>query len=256
LEETLSIKEVLMTESMPPGEDHESIEVITYSEQTHQPRVGTLRMLMRMALGGAVLGREELKNRFQEKQNQTPIPGAELNRVTPIESEADRARYAAVGAIANSSDALKKGISRIGKRSDRTFGTFVRALQPVTDSRLLRPFRRQYRKYLDHGDKVVSNWVAAGRREEYLGRQLAQETAVETIEETLDYLAESPEMDELMAQQSMDLVDDILFDDIRAGASNSSLILTNWFNTVILRRKSQMQADSPSDAGEEPTVNE
>ena len=41
-------------------------------------------MLMRMALGGAVIGREEIKNRFQEKQSQTHIPGAELNRVTPI----------------------------------------------------------------------------------------------------------------------------------------------------------------------------
>lgn len=245
-----------MTESKPPGEERQSIEVITPPEQPGQPRIGTLRMLMRMALGGAVIGREELKNRFQERQRETHIPGVELNRVTPIESEADRARYAAVGAIANSSDALKNRISRIGKRSDRTFGRLVRTLQPVTDSRLVRPLRHQYRKYLDHGDKVVSNWVAAGRREEYLGRQLAQETAVETIEQTLDYLAESPEMDELMTAQSMDLVDDLLFDDLRAGASNTSLILSNWFNTVILRRKSQLHSDSLSDAGEESAANE
>ena len=222
-----------MTESKPPGEESESIEVITYSEQPDQPRVGTLRMLMRMALGGAIIGRRELKNRYEEKQSQTHISGTELNRVTPIESEADRARYAAVGAIADSSEALKKGISTLGKRSDSTYGTLLRALQPVTGSRLLRPFRRQYRKYLDHGDKVVSNWVAA-------------------IEETLDYLAESPELDELMAQQSVDLVDDILFDEIREGASNSSLILSNWFNTVILRRKRKLQPDSTAGSGEEP----
>lgn len=241
-----------MTESKPPGEESESIEVITYSEQPDQPRVGTLRMLMRMALGGAIIGRRELKNRYEEKQSQTHISGTELNRVTPIESEADRARYAAVGAIADSSEALKKGITKLGKRSDSTYGTLLRALQPVTGSRLLRPFRRQYRKYLDHGDKVVSNWVAAGRREEYLGRQLAQEAAVDSIEETLDYLAESPELDELMARQSVDLVDDILFDEIREGASNSSLILSNWFNTVILRRKRKLQPDSTAGSGEEP----
>jgi hypothetical protein len=129
-------------------------------------------------------------------------------------------------------------------------------MQPVTNSRLLKPFRRRYQRYLDHGDKVVSKWVAAGRREEYLGRQLAQETAIDSIEETLDYLADSPELDELMTQQSVDLVDDILFDDIRESASNTSLILTNWFNTAILRRKHQAKTDPSSSSASEKTEDE
>jgi hypothetical protein len=233
----------MMSNSKPSSEQNDKIEVITYSTQPDKPRVGTLRMLMRMALGSTIIGREELKNRFQDKQSEPHIPGAELNRVTPIESEADRARYAVVGAIANSSEALRKSLSKLGQRSDRSYGRLSRAIQPATDSRLLKPFRRRYRRYLDHGDKVVSKWVAAGRREEYLGRQLAQETAIESIEETLDYLADSPELDELMAQESVDLVDDILFDDIRESASNTSLILTNWFNTVILRRKGELESD-------------
>jgi hypothetical protein len=233
----------MMSNSKSSSEQNDKIEVITYSTQPDKPRVGTLRMLMRMALGSTIIGREELKNRFQDKQSEPHIPGAELNRVTPIESEADRARYAVVGAIANSSEALRKSLSKLGQRSDRSYGRLSRAIQPATDSRLLKPFRRRYRRYLDHGDKVVSKWVAAGRREEYLGRQLAQETAIESIEETLDYLADSPELDELMAQESVDLVDDILFDDIRESASNTSLILTNWFNTVILRRKGELESD-------------
>ncbi len=232
-----------MTDNKPLSEKDEPLEVITYSKQPERPRIGTLRMLMRMALGSTIIGREELKNRFQDKQSEPHIPGAELNRVTPIESEADRARYAVVGAIANSSEVLRRSLSKLGQRSDRSYGRLSRAIQPATDSRLLKPFRRRYRRYLDHGDKVVSKWVAAGRREEYLGRQLAQETAIESIEETLDYLADSPELDELMAQQSVDLVDDILFDDIRESASNTSLILTNWFNTVILRRKGELESD-------------
>jgi hypothetical protein len=236
----------MMSNSKPSSEQNDKIEVITYSTQPEKPRVGTLRMLMRMALGSTIIGREELKNRFQDKQSEPHIPGAELNRVTPIESEADRARYAVVGAIANSSEALRKSLSKLGQRSDRSYGRLSRAIQPATDSRLLKPFRRRYRRYLDHGDKVVSKWVAAGRREEYLGRQLAQETAIESIEETLDYLADSPELDELMAQESVDLVDDILFDDIRESASNTSLILTNWFNTVILRRKGELESDLSS----------
>ena len=230
-----------------PDEQNGSIDLITYIRQPDTPRIGTVRMLMRMALGAAVIGREELKNRFQDKQNNTHIPGAELNRVTPIESEADRTRYAAVGAVANSSEALRKRILKISRSSDRSYGRLTRAIEPVTDSWLLKPLRRRYQRYLDHGDKIVSTWVAAGRREEYLGRQLARETTTESIEEVLDYLADSPEMDELMAQQSFDLVDDILLDNVREGASNTSIVLSNWFNTVILRRKRQLP---PSSSGE------
>lgn len=220
-----------------------SIEAASRSKQGDKPRIGTLRMLMRLALGSAIIGREELKKRFEEEQSNSHVSAAELNEVTPIESEADRARYAVVGAVANSSEVLKTGISRISQRSDRTYGRLSRVIQPMTDSWLVKPFRRRYQRYLDHGDKIVSSWIATGRREEYLGRMLAQETAIESIEETLDYLADSPELDELMTVQSVDLVDDILFDDIRESASNTSVIFTNWFNSTILRKKSQIETE-------------
>ena len=105
-----------MSNNTIPDEQNESIEVITYSKQPGTPRIGTVRMLVRMVLGGAVIGREELKNRYQDKQSDAHIPGAELNRVTPIEFEADRARYAVVGAVANSSEALRKRIMKISRR--------------------------------------------------------------------------------------------------------------------------------------------
>jgi hypothetical protein len=240
-----------MSDEYIPTEERVSIEIITDTRRQNQPRVGTFRMLMRMALGSVVLGREELNNRFQAKQSETHIPAMELNRVAPIESDSDRARYAVVGAIANSSEALRKSISNLGQASDRSYGRLTRAIRPVTNSRLLKPFRRRYQRFLDHGDEVVSAWIATGRKEEYLGRELAQQSAIEAIEETLDYLAISPEMDELMETQSMDLVDDILIDNIREGASNSTLILTEWFNTTVLRRKRKIEVEpAGSSSGE------
>jgi hypothetical protein len=223
---------------------NDSTEAASRPKQGDKPRIGTLRMLMRLALGSAIIGREELKKRFAENQSNSHISAVELNEVTPIESDADRARFAVVGAVASSSEALKAGISKIGKRSDRTYSRLSRAIQPMTDSWLVKPFRRRYQHYLDHGDKLVSSWIATGRREEYLGRQLAQETAIQSIEETLDYLADSPELDELMTVQSGDLVDELLFDDIRESASNTSIIFSNWFNSTILRKKSQLAAEN------------
>ncbi len=227
-----------MKDEKPLNSGREQIEVITYTAKKSSPKIGTLRMIMRLALGGAVIGREELIRRFQEKQSETYVSAATLNQETPIESEADRARYAVIGAMAKTSEGLMRSISTLGRTSDRTFSRLTRTFAPVTNSRLLSPFRRRFQLYADHGDKVVSEWIAAGRKEEYLSRQLVQDTTVEAIEETLDYLAESPELDELVQQQSGDFIDD-MFDDVQESASNTTMILTNWFTSTILRRPRQ-----------------
>lgn len=228
----------------PIDSEREQIEIITYSTKKSTLRIGTLRMMMRLALGGAVIGREQLKRRFQEKQSETFVSAATLNRETPIESEADRARYAAIGAMAKTSDGIRKRITTFGRASNRAFSRLTRAVEPVANSRLLSPFRRRYQRYADHGDKVFSEWITAGRREEYLSRQLVRETTIEAIEETLDYLAESPEMDELIQTQSGDFIEDMI-DDVQEGASNTSIILTNWFTSTILRRPRQRTESTP-----------
>jgi hypothetical protein len=237
-----------MNEEKNLAGEPEKIEVITYAKPVAEPKIGTLRMVIRLALGGASIGREELKRRFQEQQSVTHVSGAELNKVTPIETEADRARYAAIGAVAKSSDGIRRRISALGWVANRTYGRFTRTLEPVTDSRLLGPLRKRFQRYTDRGDQVVAEWVAAGRKEEYLSRQLAEGTTVEVIEETLDYLAESPEMDQLIQAQSGDLVEDY-FEDIQENASNTTLILSNWFTTTILRRpRRRAEGDSTAQA--------
>lgn len=100
------------------------------------------------------------------------------------------------------------------------------------------PVRRQYQRFIDRGDMIVSDWIATGRMEEYISRQLVQDTATESIEEVLDYLADSPEMDELIQEQSGDLIEDI-FEDATGGISKTSLILVDWINTAILRKPRQ-----------------
>jgi transposase-like protein len=234
-----------MNDDNPLNGEREQVEIITYSTKRSTPKIGTVRMMMRMALGGAIIGREELKRRFQEEQSVTFVSAATLNKETPIENEADRARYAAIGAMAKSSDALRRRIAALGRVSNRTFSRLTRTFDPVTNSRLLSPFRRQYQRYTDHGDKIVSEWIATGRREEYLSRQLVQDTTVEAIEETLDYLAESPELDELVQQQSGDYIED-MFDDVQESASNTTLVLADWFTSTILRRPS-LRTESTSD---------
>ena len=234
------------------NEEREQIEVITYFKKEKEPRVGTVRMMMRLALGSVVIGRDEMKRRFQVKQSEIAVPASALNEVTPIETDIDRMRYAAIGAVAKSSDAFQGRISALERTANKGFGMHSRAFRPLSNSRLMRPVHRQYQRYVDHGDKVVSDWVAAGRREEYLSKQLVQDSATEAIAETLDYLAESPEMDELVQQESADLIDDVFdevfddaLDDVREGASSVEMIMADWFNDTILRRPRKKTKISP-----------
>lgn len=226
----------------------QKIEVVP-SSSYKPPRVGTFRMIGRMLLGGAVIGREELKTRFQESQSDTHVPAAELNKVTPVESDADRMRYATIGAMAKSSNAIRGGASLLGRISNRAYQRITRSISPITNSRPMSPVRRQYQRFIDRGDMIVSDWIATGRREEYLSRQLTQDVAVESIEGTLDYLADSPEMDELVQAQSGDLIEDI-FDDATGGISKTSLIFVDWINAAILR-KPRSQPDSSTDTPDE-----
>ena len=225
------------------GDDNKTIKIIPSKGRV--PRVGTIRMVMRLMLGSAVIGREEMLRRFQEKQNEVSISASALNEVTPIESETDRLRYATIGAIARSSNTFQRGASTVGRLANRTFGLFSRSVSPVTESRLMSPLRRRYQRYVDQGEKIVGGWVAAGRREEYLGRQLAQDAVIESIEEALDYLAVSPEMDELVQQQSTDLVEDV-FDDVEERTSRTGMILVDWFSGMALRRP-RSKVDKNSD---------
>ena len=214
------------------------------------PRIGTVRMVMRLLFGSAVIGQEELKNRFQERQSETHVPPVTLNEVTPLETDADRVKYATLGAVAKSSDAMRRGVSTLGRISNRAHGRITRAFSPIANSRPMSPVRRQYQRFIDRGDMIVSDWIATGRREEYLSRQLAQDTAAETIDETLGYLAESPELDELVQRQSGDLIDDVfedVFNDFGGKTSGSGLVMTDWFNSVILR-KPPRKPDSNPDA--------
>lgn len=237
-----------MNDDVPSRDNSERLGVVP-SSRYNPTRVGTFRMAARILLGGVVIGREELKTRFQESQSNIHISAAELNNVTPVESDADRLRYATIGAMAKSSNAIQRGASLLGRISNRAYQKITRSISPITNSGPMSPVRRQYQRFVDQGDMIVSDWIATGRREEYLSRQLTQEVAVESIEETLDYLADSPELDELMQTQSGDLIEDI-FDDATGGISKTSLIFVDWINAAILR-KPRRQPDSSTDTPDE-----
>lgn len=199
------------------------------------PRVGPLRMAARLLLGMALIGSDELNRRFgTEQQVYRPAP-AERDLLLARETDADRRRYAAIGVAAESTQAFQHGLSAAGGLAERAFRRLSRSLRPVTNSRLAGRVNRRMDRYAARGEAIVRRWVEAGRAEEQLSRQLAEQATVETIETTLDYLARSPEMDQLTKEQSFDLVDQMV-DEVQEGAVGGRVFLVKWFSGIIRRR--------------------
>jgi len=201
---------------------------------TSETGIGTTRMVIRLALGSIILGREELNRRFREKQaqlNQSLSPQL-TNRSE--ESPNDRSRYAVEGALVQTSETLSRGVQTIGNATNAVFKLASRLARPVTGSRVMRPVRRQFDRFEARGEQVMQTWINTGRSEEYLSRALVQDTTTEIIEEVLDYLAVSPEMDQLVQQQTSDMAGDVVeeFQD----RTTRIFVFRKWFSRSPTRR--------------------
>lgn len=201
---------------------------------TGEPKAGTFRLAMRLALGSIILGREELNRRFRDKQAQLNQSLSPYVTIRAEESSLDRARYAVEGALVQTSETMGRGLQAAGKATNAVFKLASRFTRPVTDSRILRPVRRQFDRYEARGEQVMQAWINAGRSEEYLSRALVQDTSTEIIEEVLDYLAVSPEMDQLVEQQTSDLTGEMV-EEIQERTTRI-FVFRNWFRRSQPRR--------------------
>ena len=220
-------------------------------------RIGPLRMVARLLLGTALTGSDELERRFGNGQQVYRPTPAERERLLASETESDRRRYAVLGAASEMTDAAQRGTASLRGLADRTYRTFSQALRPVTQSHLAQPVNQRIDRYAARGDSILRRWIEVGRAEEQLSRSLAREATTETVKDTLDYLARSPEMDELMGEQSLDLIGEMV-EEVHERTSNTSILFRQWFYTTVLRRppsrststgtsSAPPQAESPQD---------
>lgn len=194
---------------------------------TGEPKVGTFRLALRLALGSIILGQEELNRRFQDKQAQLNQSLSPYVSIKSDESSNDRARYAVEGALVQTSETVSRGLQTAGNATNAVFRLASRLARPVTGSRIMRPVRQQFDRFEARGEQVMQTWINVGRSEEYLSRALVQDTSTEIIEEVLDYLAVSPEMDQLVEQQTSEMAGDMVEE--FQEKTTRIFVFRNWF---------------------------
>jgi len=162
-----------------------------------------LQSILRLAVGGALEGSDEAVRRLKAQEARLRASGASAPTVEHDETDADRARYAAIGLLFEGEHALRAGLSVWERSAALAVNAAARAARPVTSSRLARPWQRRYDQWADRGAGIVDRWVRTGRIEEPRSRAMMLGVAGQAIDDTIDEVAELEGVQRIVQQQSV-----------------------------------------------------
>jgi hypothetical protein len=210
---------------------------------TRDPReeaIYTIRLLTAVAVGGVVEGTDQLVTRlkrYEEKLKQAAEEG-EAGDVEIDEDELDRLRYATIGLIFETQNMLGRSLELAVKAAETGVVVTEKIAGPFWDFFLFRPFTKRIEKRFDNmaerGQGSLSRWIEIGREVEPRGRELASLTYEEIIGEFIDRLAESPEIRELVTQQSLSLAAGVR-DEVRERTVTSDNVLEDIARRILRR---------------------
>ena len=203
----------------------------------------TLRNLMRLALGGAFEGSAELARRLEHWQAQAGE--AAEPQATPLTGESDlaRLRFALVGLMFEAPDVVERGARVLGSATRTSTGFLSRVIGPLASSRAARPVLRRYDAFVDDRLSALERWIAVGRAEEQSSRAMVRDLTDEEVNTVIEYLADKPEVRELIQEQSLSMADDAV-GELRGQTASADRLIERIVSSSLRRR--------PADVGPAP----
>jgi hypothetical protein len=197
-----------------------------------------LKFLLRLLIGSAVEGSDEFRRRARLWQAEMSVSDPSRMVISDDdETGAANLRYSLIGFLFHSVDAGYKSISFLERASSRAYSLVSRAFAPLTKSRFWRPVQDRFDLYGSVGETIVSSWNRTGRREEQVSRALARKQAYnEIVNDIIAYLAQKPEVRDLVQQQSVGMVEEIV-GDIRERSSEFDSQLEDRVYRLMGRRR-------------------
>ncbi|RPI31104.1 MAG: hypothetical protein EHM70_12295 [Chloroflexota bacterium] len=146
-------------------------------------------------------------------------------------------RYSLIGLVFHAMDAGYDSVSHLDKAFLRAYTLVARAFSPLMRSRLWRPIQERFDLYSETGESIVNSWIRTGRREEQVSRALVRKQAYdEIVNDFIAYLAQKPEVRDLVQQQSVGLAEEII-EDIRENSSELDSLLEQRVYRLVRRRR-------------------
>jgi hypothetical protein len=148
-------------------------------------------------------------------------------------------RQVLVGFAIDTQSRLSRTARAILRRGGQVTGGVGHTLNPVLSSRALSPVRGPFESLVERGQAQVDHWRELGRAEEALSRALAQDTAEQLVDTTVDTVASDPRVrdiaQDIIAQQGMGMAEEAV-EEVRERTVSSDLLLERPVRSILRRR--------------------
>ena len=196
----------------------------------------------RYLVGLLLLGSDQLAQGLGgAKQPEAEVPPGE-------ETSSDLLRHLAIGAIVRGERDAGRSLRTIYYASVGTASWTFRTVDRWTDNRLMRPFRRPIEVRIRRLGDQVAEIVEEGRREEEDSRVLAAESLQSVVENIVDQVAESEELDrlimELVGQKSVSYATSLM-DNVRTLTATADDTLEGVLRKLLRRMPRRALPPSP-----------
>jgi hypothetical protein len=199
-----------------------------------------LKFLLRLLIGTAVEGSEEFRRRVRLWQAEMRASDPSRMVISPQdETSAAQLRYSLIGFLFQAVDAGYKSLSLLDVTSSQVYALVSHAFAPLKKSRFWRPVQERFDYYSATGESIVNSWTHIGRREEQVSRALVRKQASdEIVDDLIAYLAQKPELRDLIQQQSVGMAEELV-EDLRDRSSEFDSQLEERVNRLIRRRRTE-----------------
>ena len=215
-----------------------------------------LRSTTRVLVGLALIGGDELLKRLQMLEHTIdtqPFDRAGMDeriRTSPTGQyiPAD-IRYALIGLAFDVQEQVRVQTPRLLAAADQIITDVTRPAQgllnrlPIIGS-LGKSLGLQYDTLQKRGDDRLKRWIAIGQREEARSRILADQTFTRIVDDVIDYLADKPEIQDLIAGQTTGLAGEVL-NEVRERTVSGDSFLEGIVRAV-LRKAPRAELPPPS----------
>lgn len=236
------------------------------SQAKYRPRTslfGGLRSLSRLMIGSVGLGIDEFQRHLSswdeeyqlsqiqnESSNYHPSSIENIEKVTVIPHEeivsdqlSNDFRFTIIGLLFETQDKLQSRLQTVSRAGRLINDVTTPIVRPFTRSWLIPPLRRRYDALVDRGEEELNRWTSLGRSEYIRSRAMAQTAIESTYQETVDTLANDPEIQELIQTQGIGLAVEVV-DELRERSVSADTFL-DGFVRALLRRTPRAELPLP-----------
>lgn len=121
-----------------------------------------------------------------------------------------KARYALVGILFLTRDQVVEAAMRLDTLQQSAGRRLRRVTRPLSDNLMVRPVTRRYEGLVARGERILDRWIQVGQREAETSYQVFDHALHGSVDDSIEYLAENPEVKELVQMQSTGLADEAI----------------------------------------------